>query len=204
MKWNTYIHMDEYNGLNQSEEWARINKENARKSQFDLNVEKLHIDKVHGFWYMNWSPDGGNSLEYYTKEDWLARHRALFQRMINTSIQRKGHAFQPYVMQYEMTPDHIPLDFCRPLGWMYPCEYARLRLCEEGTEEEKKDIYNRCKYCLLDWEGSKCKHPCQDQYEDGDGKGLYNRFLNFEEPDYVEGVALARRIMKLPLRKEND
>lgn len=72
MEWNTYIHMDEYNGLNQSKEWVRTNKEYAQKYKNDINVEKLHVDKVHGFWYMNWAPDGGDSLEYYTKKiGWL-------------------------------------------------------------------------------------------------------------------------------------
>ena len=91
--------------------------------------------------------------------------------------------------------------------WMYPCEYARLRLIEEQKEkldEEKSNINNKCKYCLLDWEGSKCKCPCRDQYEDGDGKGLFSKYLQLDTSDWVEGMAVARRIEKLPLRKEND
>lgn len=163
-----------------------------------------NIDKEFGFWYMKSTPTVEDPLEYYTKKDWLARHKALFKRVIDISMKRKDQVFQPFAMQNTVMINLNPVEICRPLGWMYPCEYARLRLFKEGTDEEKTDINNRCKYCLLDWEGSKCKHPCQDQHEDGDGKGLYNKWISVEDYDYVEGVALARRIMKLPLRKEND
>lgn len=181
-------------------------KEYEKRKSDDLlkQYSGENIDTEFGFWYMKQTPTVENPLEYYTKEDWLARHKALFHRIIDLSMKSKDQVFQPFAMQNVVMTNLNPVEFCRPLGWMYPCEYARLRLFEEGTKEEKQNIYNRCKYCLLDWEGSICKHPCEDQYEDGDGKGLYNRFLNFEEHDWVEGVALARRIMKLPLRKEND
>lgn len=204
MKWNTYIHMDEYNGLNQSEEWARINKENARKSQHDF----YHIDEEFGYWYMKTSQYVSDVFHYYTKEDWLSRHRIVFRKIVKYSIWYKQMVFAPAAMSGIKLKGYVIYTAAAPNKyWMYPCEYARLRLIEEQKEkldEEKSNINNKCKYCLLDWEGSKCKCPCRDQYEDGDGKGLFSKYLQLDTSDWVEGMAVARRIEKLPLRKEND